>query len=40
MAGANVEIESVKKIKYGLQKLQNAANNGFLNCEKALSSVE
>ena len=40
MAGANVEIESVKKIKYGLQKLQNAANNGFSNCEKALSSVE
>lgn len=40
MAGANVEIESVKKIKYGLQKLQNAANKGFSECEKALSSVE
>lgn len=40
MAGANVEIESVKKIKYGLQKLQNAANGGFSECEKSLSSVE
>ncbi len=40
MAGANVEIESVKKIKYGLKKLQYAANKGFSECEKSLSSVE
>ena len=40
MAGANVEIESVKKIKYGLQKLQNAANKGFSECKKSLSNVE
>lgn len=40
MAGANVDIESVKKIKYGLNKLKSTANRGLSDCEKALSCVE
>lgn len=40
MAGANVDIESVKKINAGLQKLQNVADKGLYSAERALTSIQ
>lgn len=40
MARVDVDIESLVKIRYGLNKLQNVATKGLFDVERALSSIE
>ena len=40
MARVDVDTESLVKIRYGLNKLQNVANKGLSDAERALSSIE
>lgn len=40
MARVDVDTESLVKIRYGLNKLQNVANKGLYDAERALSSIE
>ena len=40
MARIDVDTESLVKIRYGLNKLQNVANKGLFDAERALSSIE
>lgn len=38
--GANVDTESLIKIRYGIIKLQNVANKGFSEVQKSLGNIE